>query len=409
MRRSLLVSILLVVVAGCAPRPTLYPTVASPATLAPSTNLPTLAAHPPAETLPPAPIASPRPSNQPGLVVTLGEPDLSNRGVPVFSPDGKVIAFAASKISFWDLATFQLIRELNIPYSNRCVRSKAVYSPDGRFFAVSIPFCWGSDPEPKESDGHVLVWDLLTGQLIREWHQDSAVMPPSSTRSGLYYPSVAAVAFVPDSTKIAFANGNTIEFRDVVDDRERDVIRLGTKMFASDISFSSDGRLIFVFMDWWKDQDFPSLYSEQYKVQVWDVSRHILLREIRYPEGWASMSFDLQGPLLFQESRTKGTAQVLNLQTGAVRDLPYRTGWSYVNADMSYVLYARLFGYDDGGQTVELWNTDTWRQLYSFLPDFGSEWIYSLDHIVFSPDSRLLAIDHQGQVSLWDIAPFTRP
>jgi WD40 repeat protein len=353
---------------------------------------------------------TPRPANEPGLVATFGEPDLGNQGVPVFSPDGKVIAYAASRIRFWDVATHQLIREIQNPYPHRCVVSEAVFSPDGRFFAVSIPFCWSSDPDVKDgSSGHVLVWDLSSGNLIQEWAKQDATMPPSSPRSGYYALPADGVAFVPKSTKIAFGNRNSIEIRDIFQETGPVAIDLGRKMFASEISFSPDGRFVYVSMDWSKDRDFPAYWTDQYKVQIWDMATHRMRREIRYPEGWASMHLELRGPLLLQQSYPEGTIQALDLQTGAVRDLPFRSGWRYVNADMSFIIFARLLAYADEDQVIELWNTDNWREVYSFLPDFGPDWIYSMNYMVFSPDSRLLAIDHQGQVSLWNIAPYTKP
>ncbi len=411
MIRRYSVLILLLSVTACVPGTTIRAASDPTRGVATSTPNPTsTAVSPTASCSGTLPADTPLPANQPGLIATLGEADTGNQGVPVFSPDGTVIAYAASKLTFWDVATHQLIREINNPYSQHCAVSQAAFSPDGRLFAVSIPACWSFDPEAREgADGHVLVWDLSSGNLIREWPRQTATMPPSSPRSGYYSPLTDGVAFIPNSTRIAFGNRNTIEIRDIFQPGPGDIIDLGRKMFASEISFSPDGRFVYVYMDWSKDRDFPAYWTEQYKVQIWDVNTHLLRREIWYPEGWASMYLKLKGPLLLQQNYPKGTLQAVNLETGDVRDLPFRDGWRYVNSDMSFIVFARWLSVEDKDRVFELWNTDNWHEVYSFLPDFGTDWIYSMNEIVFSPDSRLLAIDHQGQVSLWNIAPYTRP
>jgi WD40 repeat protein len=347
------------------------------------------------------------PSNEPGLIVTLGEEVHSPwyPGIPVFSPDGQIVALASSRIRFWNVNTHQLIRELENPFPTGCYLSNALFSPDGKYFAVSISGCW----ETNSGSGHLLIWNISTGELIQEWTQECAKMPPTSTTSWDYIIPVSAMAFLPNSTTLVYASGNSLVIRDILKNDEHDVLPLSSKMYASQISLSSDGRLVYIIMSWMKDHDFPALWTFQHKFQVWNIYTHAMLKEVKYPQGWTNLSLELIGTSLVQVDFEKGTSQILNLQTDEIRDLPFRKGWRYYNSDGSLMVYARLFGFDENEQAIELWNTDNWRNIYTFMPDFGTDWTYGMHNIVFSPDNKILAIEHQEQITLWNIGPVVQP
>ena len=59
----------------------------------------------------------------------------------------------------------------------------------------------------------------------------------------------------------------------------------------------------------------------------------------------------------------EGTSQLLNLETNESRDLPYRKGWRYYNSYGNLAIYARLIGFNENEQAIELWNTDNWRKI----------------------------------------------
>jgi hypothetical protein len=103
------------------------------------------------------------------------------------------------------------------------------------------------------------------------------------------------------------------------------------------------------------------------------------------------------------------TAQITDLTTDATRAFLYRRGTSFYNNDHSLVAVLRYRGIDHEDQGIELWNTDTWRNLYTFRPSFGYELDLVPVEIAFSPDNSTLAIVHQGRLTLWDITPFTIP
>ena len=345
------------------------------------------------------------PNNKLGLIVTFGEKvkGPSYPGIPVFSPDGQIIALANPRIRFWDVNTHQLIREIEYPFGEGCHFFDAKFSPNGKYFAVSIAKC----RDDKDSAGHLLIWDVLTGNLLQEWTQTHAKMPGATGKvKDNYIIPVYAFAFLPDSTGIVFANGNTLETRNVLDNEKQDVLNLGLNMYATQISLSPDGKLAYVLMGWFKyHSSSPSLMS-QYKFQSWNLATQTMIRASNYPETSSTLHLELLGTRLVQVDFTKDSSQIFNLETNEVRDLPFRAGWRYYNSDGSLMIYAHLF---DAKPSIELWKTDMKRNIYSFMPDLGGAWIYSMNHIVFSPDNKILAIDHQEQISLWNISPVIEP
>ncbi len=344
---------------------------------------------------------------QAGLIVTLGERVESPwyPGVPVFSPDGKIIALATARIRFWDVETHELIRELKNPYPNGCYLSNAAFSPDGSVFAVSISSCW----EENHEHGYLLVWNFETGELLQEYILELAHMV--EPRHTPYDIPVNAFTFIPGSSKIAYATGNQVVIRDVRNNREPAIeLALGTDMYASQLSIRDDGRFLFVLMSWDKTNTWPAAWSTQYKVQIWQLETETISREIDYPEiAYDDEHVSLHGELILHQDWVNGTFEIHNLSTDEIIPFPYRHGWKYFNSDLSLMISARLYGFAADEQIIELWDTDRWRNIYSFLPYFGRDWIYGMHMITFSPDSTILAIEHQEQVSLWNIQPIVQP
>jgi WD40 repeat protein len=337
--------------------------------------------------------------NGPGLIVTLGEAIYPPRhgGIPAFSPDGRIIALASSKISFWNVETHQLVREIKYPDAADCCIVHANFSPDGKFFAASMI----NRQDGKNVLGHLMVWEMETGNLLQDWDQEYAKMPGPGGAD--YSIPVHAFAFIPGTTNIVFATGNTLETRDIFQNEKFDVLKLGSKMYATQISLSSDSRLVYIIMSWEKDHDWPSNWTHQHKFQVWNIKSHAMLREVKYPEGWVNLSLRLLGTHLVQVDIENSKSQITNLETDEVKDIPYRQGWRFYNADGSLMIYARIFGFDANEQGIELWKTDNWKNIYKFALDTG------VDEIIFNPDSTILAIANNEQVSLWNIAPFVQP
>ena len=346
---------------------------------------------------------TPQLSDEPGLIVTLDGGGHADLGIPIFSLDGKVVALAGSVIRIWNVNSHELVRELSNPYAGICFVRNAKFSPDSNLFAISLQSCDGID---SISAGRILMWDLHTGKLLQEWKQETAKMSPSSSGGGDYTIPVAAMAFLPNSSSMVFASGNTLETRDVYQDEIHDVINLGPEMYASQISSSPDGKLAYVVMSWTKTNDLPETWKQQHKLEIWDINTHTMLHETKYPESWSKLSLDLLDKSLVVKDLEKGTNQVLNIESGEVRDIPFRLGQEYFNTDGSLMANA---GINNTEQSIELWNTETWQNLYTFVPDFEKDWLYSMTGLAFSSDNTMLAIAHNDQLSLWNIRPVVQP
>lgn len=343
------------------------------------------------------------PNNEPGLIVTFGEKVTgpSYSGIPVFSPDGQIIVLANPRIRFWDVNTHQLLREIKYPFGKGCHFFEAKFSPNGKYFAVSIADCW----DEKDKAGHLIIWDALTGDLLQEWTQTDAKMPgPTGKAEDDYTIPVYAFAFLPDSTGIVFANGNNLETRNILNGETQDVLNLGLKMYATQVSLSSDGKLAYVVMGWFKYHSHSVSLMSQYKFQIWNIITQAMIRESNYPETSSIIRLELLGTKLVQVDFKKARSQIFNLETDEVRDLPFRQGWRYYNSDGSFMIYARLFESDDK-PSIELWKTDVQQSIYTFMPDFGGAWVYAMHDIAFSPNNKILAIEHEEQISLWNIGP----
>jgi WD40 repeat protein len=349
------------------------------------------------------PTITPHAINEPGFIISLEKQERTISSSLVFSPDGSILAQANSSVKLWDISNHKLIRELKYPYSEKYYATKALFSPDGSFLVVSITDYLMHLEKP---NSHLLVWDVATGELQQEWVQEYAVMSAYDGFGGeprVYTIPVDAMAFFPASTKLAYANGNRIEIKDVQKGGESTGWSLGDTMYASDLSIRDDSKFLYVLMRWYKDLTFPALYRYKFTAQIWHPATKGLRREIKLEEVYPGKEdVWLVGEYLLHQDTVKPAFEALDLSTDEKRDFPYRIGVKYFNEDASLMLVTRLTRVDEDKESLELWNTDTWRNIYTFKPDFIDEW-YFLGNIVFSPDNSLLAIEYDGQVSLWDI------
>lgn len=358
------------------------------------------------------PLSTPRPTNDPGFLISLGWKNSgpSYNGIPLFSPDGKLIALALSpRIRFWDTQTHQLVLELKNPYVNQCDLINIVFSDDGTYFAASITECTESSsslvPAPP---GHLLVWEMSTGTLIHDWEQDYAFMVDS--RQGEFSIPVDAMVFLPNSTKLAYGTGNSIAIRDVKElNAEPEYLDLGSEMYATDITVRDDSEYLFVLMHWYLWRDFPANYREEYELQSWHLTPNYLnfTRGLDENDRWLIHKDNL---LHFDNANLE--FEVKNLTTNAVSQFPFPSRWpnpKFFNSDLSLMIDA-CFVCDYGSdESLDLWDTDTWQKLYSFIPDSWTYGFFIPDGIVFSPDNTMVAIAHNEQVTLWNINAIVNP
>lgn len=416
MKVSLLILCLLsVLISSCGTNPTISASSTLASTeleastaVATFTPLPTETISPTQfPTMPPPVIA--HATNEPRFIVSLAGDGGSLGSDLVFSPDGRIILQANSSVKLWNVNTHELIHELKFPYSEKYYATRALFSPDGNFIAVSITDYLTHLGEP---NGHLLVWNVSTGELQQDWVQDYAVMSAYDgfgPEPRVYNIPVDAMTFFPASTKLAYATGNRIEIRDVLQGGESIGWSLGDAMYASEISIRGDSEFLNILMKWYKDLTFPALYRWKFKAEIWHPATKTLRREIKFEEVYPTHAdMWLVGQSLLHEDTINGTLDVLDLSEDKSQDFPYRIGWKYFNSDASLMLVIRYIGIDVDKQDIEIWNTDTWRNIYTFKPSFVDNWHF-VEGIAFSPDNSLLAIDYDGQLSLWDTRQTTQP
>ncbi|MBN2677701.1 MAG: WD40 repeat domain-containing protein [Anaerolineaceae bacterium] len=333
----------------------------------------------------------------PELLGLLGDYLNTNNSSITFSPDGKYLADAGTSIKIWDVETQKLSIEMTIPplYTEGLNMTGVAYSSDGGLLSVSMRYrVDGRDMN------HILIWDTQSGELLQDWLQDYAIMV--DPRQGEYHRRVNAFAFLPDSTKLAYANRNTIEIRDALTNTLHSSIDLGKEMYATDISIREDGEFIYVFMEWYKYMDFCCNYKWKYRVQIWHINTESFWRDLRFEE---VRPFDremyLVGTRLLDQDNIAGTFTATDLFDDQIQKLPYRLGEKYFNTDASlmFCIHDSVTYSED---RFEIWNTATFRAPFEFKPEFIDD-RYSVDDVAFSPDDHLLAIKSDGVISLWNI------
>jgi WD40 repeat protein len=258
----LLLVLFAVVLAGCGPEaeelvstalpvatdvPTVQPT-------SPPAAMNTLMPNPSTNTPEPTLTATERPPNEPEFYGILKYDIEKWDASMVFSQDGKKIVIFDETVQLWDVDTLELITKFRFqdPDSDNYAATKAVFSSDGSLLAVNA-YDKGNEYFVPDVDNRLLVFDVVSGELLREWQLEDAIMPDSSYYAEPYEIRLNAMAFIPDSSRLVFATGNRLEIWDVFRDEAPIVIDLGKEMYADQISIREDGKFISILMDWYKD------------------------------------------------------------------------------------------------------------------------------------------------------------
>jgi len=328
-----------------------------------------------------------------------------------------MVALATERIGVWDVKTHQLIHELISPYTRLpCNTQHVAFSSDSTLLAVSN-YCTDTD-----WTGHVLVWEIKSGELLQNWEQKFS-KNTSKWPNALNTSPAPGLAFLPGSSILAFANGNTIEVVDVRKNQDPVTLELGDSMFATGISISADGRKLFAFMDFDSDTNVESISAKSYAIQIWNLNTRTLLRSVQFPPiisccayfvAHSDKEMSLFGTRLTYIDYVNGRFYATDLENGSVKHLPYRRGVPFLSSDGNLVLLMvdlpsenPQSGPSCDGQSVELWNANTQQSIYTFHPSgtsFYLNWCFGSVHFDISPDHKQLAIGHDGFVTLWDIS-----
>ena len=352
------------------------------------------------------------PHENPGFVVTLGDETISPWWpvIPSFSPNGEILALVSENVTLWDLDTKNQIFELERPYS-RCYTENVAFSDDSSLLAASI-YCVLDE---NNFGCHLLVWDTIKGILLQDWKQGFADTAKLSEYA-IFYPATG-IAFSPNSSLLAFANGNTIEIRDVRHSNQpAKELSLGDEMVASKISISNDGKQLFAFMNF--DNDRGRTVTKKFTLQVWDLIKYDFYQDLIFPESqynWGVVDDErnLIGHYLAHIDNVNGIFKLTNMEKQEEIELPYRLGKRYLSPDAKYLLYIpKDVSHPCKLREIELWDVNSGQNIYTFntsKTNFASDWCHGPVNIMFNHDNTFLAIGHTEQVSLWDISAFTKP
>jgi WD40 repeat protein len=296
----------------------------------------------------------------------------------VCSRDGKLLASGCrdGTIHVWDMATGR--ERLHFA-------AYKVKAPDG---ASSLDvFVAGFTPNGRQiistgSDNTIQLWDVTSGENIREFGRFS---------------SVTRVSLSPDGKTIAgeVKNDMTWELRlwEVATGRERKQRLQPGKRFLSP-AFSPDGKMLVVSIgeeDWKKPCD----------IQLWDVEAAKEIRTLRGHKGWAWCTFSPDGKILASSSIIDNTARLWDVNTGKEigrigADKP---------ANFNQLLFCldgrTLVSYTQVNHTFRFWDRASGKEVRS-----SGDAISPIEFINFSPDGRLLAAGSKEHwdIRLWDVA-----
>jgi hypothetical protein len=301
------------------------------------------------------------------LIYKIEIPNAMSVNQLVFSPDSKFLASKAigsvSSLNVWDISNgHQIITQaLNEGESpNNTGDYQFVFSPDSKFLAAvaTNPF------KDVNFQSNLYVWNITNGQQIISQGINKTDLLMNSPDP--YHLAVNAITFFPNSDRLAVASGNTIRIIDLQSPSTSTTVNLGSNIFASNISFSIDGRFMYVLMDWLKDHGWPSEWRTQYVIQIWDTKSFALHRTIKTEVSPGDEDWGLRGSSYLKYVPAKGTLELISLENDKVIPLPNRMGsenmgWYYLTPDNKFIIYVRYFGFDKPeDQGIEFWNVDNY-------------------------------------------------
>ena len=279
-----------------------------------------------------------------------------------FTPDGKDIAVAGpDSISFWDIARKRAIgRPLNVS------AGELAYSPNGKLLATL------TSNGSRSMAATVDLWDAASHQLL-----GGAV----TVNAG------EGLAFSPDSTMLATADGSTVSFWDVAVSRQTGALVAGG---SSPLAFSPNGQILAA--------------GTQYGVGLWNAATHQEIgRAIKVGSGSyagaQAVAFSPDGKTLAIGARYNVGAQLWDVATLSESGPPIIRGNGDVGA-LAFSPDGRYLAIGGGSGSAWLWDT-TERQVIGRPMINGG---YYLSAVAFSPDGSILATADQGRIRLFSVA-----
>ncbi len=230
-------------------------------------------------------------------------------GIVAFSPDGKLVAaggggytpeVCACGIQIWDMATHEQRLKLD---DFRYPVTSIAFSPDSALLATGEGSGMGFE-------GSAKIWNIGTGKLLAEFSlENHPNYPPSNL-------GVFGVAFNPDGTLLATANGNgKVLIWDVVNKQQKTALN-EDGVFG--VIFSPDGTIL-------ATSEYLDETDRAAVIRLWDVTTgKILLMLKGHTDSITRITFNPDGRILASAS-SDGTVRLWDVKTGkalAILDVP---------------------------------------------------------------------------------------
>jgi RNA polymerase sigma factor (sigma-70 family) len=298
---------------------------------------------------------------------TLGEEANTELSHLAYSPDGKVLALSSYKrdgerrvfeVRLCDAAKGELLREFE---SHDISYGSLAFSPDGKTLATA-----GTKFEPFKGEferivGEVKLWDVTTGKM-KQLLQDKRELD--------FFHQFNALAFSPDGKTLA-TPGIRFEYTPDMVPAEPDL-----------------------------KNPIGSTPRSHYEVILWNLDTGKVKRVLKGESHWFSVAFSPDGKFLVAADH-RGDVRIWEMATGKLeRTLSHdRAGSCRAVLSPDGKWLATVGGQIKDGQwegSVKLWDFRAGDEKQT-LPELkGSA-------IVFSPDSKRLAVGDGSTVRIWDI------
>lgn len=292
-----------------------------------------------------------------------------------FHPDGTGLAATGLGVTFWDTDTGRLVRSFKNLLVSTSVTVVAI-SPDGkRLASASLEFP-GLTPTLK-------MWDTETGKHLSSWPLDKQGL-------GLIFQA----EFSPDSQRIAFALGGSVQVWDVP--RGKKLLTVGqAEGMVGSLAFSPDGRRLAA-----GSRHLSKDRKQHVVVRLWDAETGRELRDFASQESaLLGLAFTEDGNRLAAATSLRYT--VWDAGTGTEVS-SFRPTPSSTAAIAPGAIRLATTGLDG---RVTIWDTTTGQQVLS-LRGFSGQAIC----LKFSPGGdRLAAGGIEGQsatIRIWDATPW---